>query len=51
MAKLGEARPVAFLSTHPDPAYRRQTLSALVPEMRGLVRGGTFTHHPVDILY
>ena len=51
MADLGEAMPVAFLSTHPNPAYRRQTLSALVPQMRGLMRGGTLPHHPVDILY
>ncbi len=33
MAKLGGARPPAFLSTHPSPDNRRQTLQALVPQM------------------
>ena len=51
MEKVGGAAPVPFLSTHPAPAYRRETLSAMVPEMRQLTRRGTRQPHPVDILY
>ena len=51
MEKVGGATTVAFLSTHPAPAYRRQTLSAMVPEMRRLMRDGTGQPHPVEIHY
>ncbi len=51
MAKVGAATPVAFLSTHPAPAYRRETLSGMVPQMRRLTHRGTRQPHPVDILY
>lgn len=33
MAKVGGAGPPQFLSTHPAPANRRETLQRLVPEM------------------
>jgi predicted Zn-dependent protease len=33
MGKLGGSAPPQFLSTHPAPATRQQTLQALVPEM------------------
>ena len=51
MAKLGGATPVPFLSTHPAPANRRETLSGMVPEMRDLMGRGTRRPHPVRILY
>ena len=51
MANVGGATPVPFLSTHPAPAYRRETLSGMVPEMRQLTGRGTRQPHPVDILY
>ncbi len=34
MNKLGGARPPAFMSTHPDPTKRSQTLKSLVPKAR-----------------
>ena len=34
MNKLGGARPPAFLSTHPDPTKRSQSLRSLVPKAR-----------------
>ena len=33
MAKVGGSQPPQFLSTHPAPANRQQTLRALVPQM------------------
>ncbi len=33
MAKVGGSQPPQFLSTHPSPANRQQTLRALVPQM------------------
>jgi predicted Zn-dependent protease len=33
MAKVGGSQPPQFLSTHPSPANRMQTLRALVPQM------------------
>ena len=51
MEKVGRGNSVPFLSTHPAPAYRRETLSALVPEMRKLTPSGDRQPHPVDILY
>lgn len=51
MEKVGRGNSVAFLSTHPAPAYRRETLSALVPEMRRLTPREDRQPHPVDILY
>ena len=51
MEKVGGATPVPFLSTHPAPAYRRETLSGMVPEMRQLTGRGTGQPYPVDIVY
>lgn len=51
MEKASGGNAFAFLSTHPAPAYRRETLSALVPEMRQLAPRGDRQPHPVDILY
>jgi len=51
MERVGGVTTVAFLSTHPAPAYRRETLSAMVPEMRQLMRHGTGQPHPVEIHY
>ena len=51
MEKVGGGNAVPFLSTHPAPAYRRETLAALVPEMRQLTPSGDRQPHPVDILY
>ena len=51
MAKVGGGISVPFLSTHPAPAYRRETLSGLVPEMRKLAKRGTGQTHPVDIVH
>jgi len=34
MNKLGGGRPPAFMSTHPDPTKRSQTLKSLVPKAR-----------------
>ena len=51
MAKVGGGISVPFLSTHPAPAYRQETLSGLVPEMRQLKDQGTGQSHPVDIVY
>ncbi len=51
MGKVGGGISVPFLSTHPAPAYRRETLSGLVPEMRQLSDRGTGQSHPVDILH
>ena len=51
MARVGGGISVPFLSTHPSPAYRRETLSGLVPEMRQLQDRGTGRSHPVDIVY
>ncbi len=33
MAKLGGPQPPVFLSTHPSPENRRETLQALIPQM------------------
>ena len=51
MEREGRANPPAFLSTHPPPAYRRATLSAMVPGMR-LLMPIRFRRqpHPVDVL-
>ncbi len=51
MAKLGGGTPVPFLSTHPAPANRRETLSGMVPEMRELMGRGSSQPHPVKMLY
>ena len=51
MATVGGGISVPFLSTHPAPAYRRETLSGLVPEMRRLADRGTGQTHPVDIVH
>ena len=51
MAKVGGGISVPFLSTRPVPAYRRETLSGLVPEMRQLANRGTGQTHPVDIVH
>ena len=51
MEQVSRGTPVPFLSTHPAPAYRRETLSALVPQMRQLTPRGDRQPHPVDILY
>ena len=51
MAKVGGASPVPFLSTHPAPANRRETLSGMVPEMRDLMDRGSRQPHPVQMLY
>ena len=51
MAKVGGGISVPFLSTHPAPAYRQETLSGLVPEMRQLKDQGTGQSHPVDIVF
>lgn len=51
MAKVGGSAPVPFLSTHPAPANRRETLSGMVPEMRKLMGRGSRQPHPVQMLY
>ena len=51
MEKVGGGNTVPFLRTHPAPAYRRETLSALVPEMRQLTPRGDRQPHPVNIVY
>jgi Zn-dependent protease with chaperone function len=38
MNKLGGSRPPAFLSTHPDPAKRSQTLKSLIPKAQAYAR-------------
>jgi predicted Zn-dependent protease len=38
MNKLGGSRPAAFLSTHPDPAKRSQTLISLIPKAQAYAR-------------
>lgn len=38
MNKLGGARPPAFLSTHPDPKKRSETLRKLVPKAQAYAR-------------
>jgi Zn-dependent protease with chaperone function len=38
MNKLGGSRPAAFLSTHPDPAKRSQTLKSLIPKAQAYAR-------------
>ncbi len=38
MNKLGGGRPPAFLSTHPDPAKRSQTLKSLIPKAQAYAR-------------
>jgi predicted Zn-dependent protease len=38
MNKLGGSRPPAFLSTHPDPAKRSQTLKTLIPKAQAYAR-------------
>lgn len=48
MGKLSDSRPPEFLSTHPSPDTRTQTLSALVPQMMPYYQqGGTRPTHPV----
>ncbi|MCY3818191.1 MAG: M48 family metallopeptidase [Gammaproteobacteria bacterium] len=51
MAKVGGSAPVPFLSTHPSPANRRETLSGMVPEMRDLMGRGSRQPHPVQMLH
>ncbi|MDE0452607.1 MAG: M48 family metallopeptidase [Gammaproteobacteria bacterium] len=51
MAKVGGSATVPFLSTHPAPANRRETLSGMVPEMRKLMGRGSRQPHPVQMLY
>jgi predicted Zn-dependent protease len=38
MNKLGGSRPPAFLSTHPDPTRRSQTLKSMVPKAQAYAR-------------
>lgn len=51
MARLGGATPLPFLSTHPAPAHRRETLSAMIPEMRRMMGRGVGQAHPVEIVH
>jgi len=51
MAQVGGNGPPQFLSTHPAPANREKTLSALVPEMKALNPSGKKAEvYPVDIV-
>ena len=50
MEQHGGMRPPEFLSTHPSPGYRRQTLASLGPQMRTLKPAAPPRPHPVTIL-
>ena len=51
MNNAGGRRPPQFLSTHPDPANRQETLRGLVPQMMPLYRAAdTPPSHPVRIV-
>ena len=50
MEQHGGMRPPEFLSTHPSPGYRRQTLAALGPQMRTLKPAVPPRPYPVHIL-
>lgn len=50
MGVNGGPRAPQFLSTHPSPANRRETLAALVDEMRLLQSAAPLEPHPVEIL-
>ncbi len=50
MAKVGGSGPPEFLSTHPAPGNRQQSLAAVAPEMRKLNPTGQLAAvHPVEI--
>jgi predicted Zn-dependent protease len=50
MGAVGGSAPPEFLSTHPAPANRQQSLAAVAPEMRHLnPTGRKSAVHPVDI--
>ena len=51
MERTGDGIPIPFLSTHPAPAQRLQTLAALVPEMLQLKPRGAGPSYPVEIIY
>jgi len=51
MEKAGGAGPPQFLSTHPAPGNRQETLAALAPQMMPFyqqARGGSAPTHPVS---
>lgn len=51
MAAQGGANPPQFLSTHPSPGNREQTLAAMIPAMRKLNPTGKLAAvHPVQIV-
>lgn len=50
MEKAGGGAPAEFLSTHPAPANRRETLRGMVPEMRAIKRQGFGKPYPVTII-
>lgn len=50
MEQHGGRRQAEFLSTHPSPGQRRQTLAALGPQMRALKPGTPPKPYPVQIL-
>ena len=50
MEESGGSQPMEFLSTHPSPANRRESLAVLVPEMRKLKPATFRKPHPVEIL-
>lgn len=51
MAAVGGETPPQFLSTHPSPSNRQETLSQLVPEMRALnPNGNKSSVHAVQIV-
>ena len=50
MERLGATRSPEFLSTHPSPGNRRQTLATLAPRMRALKPAVPPKPHPVNIL-
>lgn len=52
MAAQGGANPPQFLSTHPSPGNREQTLAAMIPAMRKLNPTGKLAAvHPVQIVH
>jgi predicted Zn-dependent protease len=51
MAAQGGANPPQFLSTHPAPGNRQQTLAAMIPAMRQLNPTGKLAAvHKVEIV-
>lgn len=52
MAAQGGANPPQFLSTHPAPGNRQQTLAEMIPAMRQLNPNGKLAAvHPVQIVH